>query len=263
MLTVDFDRLGVRPGERILDMGCGAGRHAFELYRRGADVVAFDQDGDELAAVADMFAAMREAGEVPDAATAGTVQGDALDLPFADGEFDRVVAAEVLEHIPADVEAIAELVRVLRPGGTLAVTVPSWLPERVCWALSDAYHEVEGGHVRVYSRAELVAKVAATGLDLAGTGHAHALHAPYWWLKCVVGVDDDDNVLVRRYHDLLVWDMMRRPWLTRTAERLLDPIIGKSLVLYFTKPEAGVAPAARGTVSVSRPPAAADVGADS
>ena len=42
MLTVDFDRLGLRPGDRVLDMGCGAGRHAFEMYRRGGDVIAFD-----------------------------------------------------------------------------------------------------------------------------------------------------------------------------------------------------------------------------
>ena len=51
MLTVDFDRLGLRPGDRVLDMGCGAGRHAFEMYRRGGDVIAFDQDADELAGV--------------------------------------------------------------------------------------------------------------------------------------------------------------------------------------------------------------------
>ncbi len=236
MLTVDFDRLGVRPGDRVLDMGCGAGRHAFELYRRGADVVAFDQDADELAAVSEMFAAMRRAGEVPAGAEADAKQGDALQLPFADGEFDRVVAAEVLEHIPADEQAIAELVRVLRPGGRLAVTVPRWLPERICWALSEAYHEVEGGHVRIYTRGELVGKVAATGLRYDGHAHVHALHAPYWWLKCAVGVHDDDHVLVRAYHRLLVWDIMRRPWPTRTAEQLLDPLIGKSAVLYFTKP---------------------------
>ena len=81
MLTVDFDRLGLQPGDRVLDMGCGAGRHAFEMFRRGADVIAFDQDGDELAAVLDLFGAMRDAGEVPTGAEADIKQGDALALP--------------------------------------------------------------------------------------------------------------------------------------------------------------------------------------
>jgi SAM-dependent methyltransferase len=236
MLTVDFDRLGVAPGDRVLDMGCGAGRHAFEFYRRGTDVIAFDQDADELSAVSDMFAAMRAANEVPDGAEADVKQGDALQLPFANDEFDRIVAAEVLEHIPSDELAIAELVRVLRPGGTMAVTVPRWLPEKICWALSAAYHEVEGGHVRIYTGDELVGKVRATGLTYDGKAHAHALHSPYWWMKCAVGVDNADNVFVKAYHRMLVWDIMKRPRLTRTTERLLNPVIGKSMVLYFTKP---------------------------
>ena len=43
MLTVDFRRLGLLPGDRVIDMGCGAGRHALEMYRQGADVIAFDE----------------------------------------------------------------------------------------------------------------------------------------------------------------------------------------------------------------------------
>ena len=239
MLTVDFHRLGLRPGDRVIDMGCGAGRHAFEMYRRGADVIAFDQDADELSDVSDLFAAMRDAGEVPDGAEADTKQGDALSLPFADEEFDRVVASEVLEHIPEDETAIAELVRVLRPGGTLAVTVPRWLPERICWALSDQYHEVEGGHVRIYTDDELVGKLTKAGLVHDGKDHAHGLHSPYWWLRCAVGVDNDQNRIVRAYHHVLVWDIMRTPgWsrLTRGAEKVLNPLIGKSTVLYLSKP---------------------------
>jgi SAM-dependent methyltransferase len=175
---------------------------------------------------------------VPDGAEADIKQGDALSLPFADAEFDRVVASEVLEHIPADTDAIAELARVLRPGGTMAVTVPRWLPEKVCWALSDAYHEVEGGHVRIYTGDELVAKLVAAGLVYEGRDHAHGLHSPYWWIKCAVGVDRDQHPLVKGYHRVLVWDIMKKPLATRLAERALNPLIGKSLVLYLRKPEA-------------------------
>ena len=235
MLTVDLDRLGVRPGDRALDLGCGQGRHAFELYRRGAHVVAFDQNVADLAEVEAMFGAMALEGEgAPGGAE--TVRGDALALPFDDGHFDRLVVAEILEHVPNDRGAVAEAVRVLRPGGTIAVTVPRAWPERICWQLSDAYHEVEGGHVRIYRRDQLAGQLTQAGLDITGHGYAHALHAPYWWLKCAVGVDNDSNPAVQAYHRMLVWDMMSAPKLTRTAERLLDPVLGKSLVLYARKP---------------------------
>ena len=105
---------------------------------------------------------------MPAGAEADVKEGDALSLPFADGEFDRVVAAEVLEHIPADIQAIHELVRVLRPGGTMAVTVPRWLPEIVNWKLSDDYHNAPGGHIRIYTDKELVAKVTNAGLEFEG-----------------------------------------------------------------------------------------------
>ena len=237
MLTVDFARFPVGSGDRVLDMGCGAGRHAFALYRRGARVVALDRDKAELKDVAGMFAAMAAAGEVPVGATATALRGDAYALPFGDASFDRVVAAEVLEHLPDDGRAMAELFRVVRPGGLVAVTVPRWGPELVCWALSSAYHEVPGGHVRIYRGGELRRRLAAAGLDAVDGHHTHALHAPYWWLKCAVGVDNATHPLVSAYHRLLVWDITKAPRLTRLTERLLDPVIGKSLVVYLRRPE--------------------------
>jgi ubiquinone/menaquinone biosynthesis C-methylase UbiE len=113
VLTVDFARLPVGPGVRVLDLGCGGGRHAFEVLRRGGDVVAFDMDQSELDGVAAMFAAMDKEGEVPPGASGRTVQGTALDMPFEDESFDRVIAAEVLEHIPDDMTAMRLFFRVL------------------------------------------------------------------------------------------------------------------------------------------------------
>jgi len=241
MLTVDFDRLGVTLGAKVIDIGAGAGRHSFELYRRGADVIAFDQSAADMAEVATIFAAMELEDQVPAGAKARTEVGDALHLPYGDDSFDVVLISEVLEHVPEDTQAIAELTRVLKPGGVAAVTVPRSFPEKICWALSDAYHANEGGHIRIYRADELARKLASAGLTVAGQDHAHALHAPYWWLKCAVGVDNKDHPLTNAYHQLLVWDLMKGPWLTRTAEKLLNPVLGKSVVFYLNKPKVPVA----------------------
>src|SRR5262249_33593407 len=82
MLTVDFGLLPIQPGERLLALGCGGGRHAFEAARRGARVVAVDTDRSELAQVTAVFAAMAEAGEIPDGGSGQAVTGDATCLPF-------------------------------------------------------------------------------------------------------------------------------------------------------------------------------------
>jgi hypothetical protein len=102
---------------------------------------------------------------------------------------------------------------------------------------------VEGGHVRIYRADELRRRLTATGLSAVDAHHTHALHAPYWWLKCAVGVDNGDHPLVTAYHRLLVWDMMKKPRLTQVAERVLNPVVGKSLVVYLRKPEAARAAA--------------------
>jgi len=165
------------------------------------------------------------------------VRGDGLRLPFRDAMFDRVVAAEVLEHVDDDRAAMAELARVVRPGGLVAVTVPRWLPERVCWALADDYHApaVPGGHVRIYRRRQLVGRLRAAGLRPVASHHAHALHSPYWWLKCAVGVGNETARSVRLYHRFLVRDILRPIPAVRLAERALNPVLGKSLVVYLAK----------------------------
>jgi SAM-dependent methyltransferase len=240
MLTADFDRLGVREGVRVLDMGCGGGRHAFEAWRRGATVIALDYSEAELKEVRAVLGAMLDSAEVPDTrvreGVGGAVNGDALRLPFADATFDVIIASEVLEHLWDDSGAIRELVRVLKPGGRMAVTVPTRWPERVCWALDHRYHDTPGAHVRIYRQHELEQKLEAAGCWLRGSHHAHALHSPYWWLKCATGVDDvEPHWVVRRYHDVLSWQITEQPKWLNTIDRFLNPVLGKSLVVYVQR----------------------------
>jgi SAM-dependent methyltransferase len=238
VLTVDYERLRVGPGDRLLDLGCGGGRHAFEAMRRGASVVALDADAAEIKDAAALIEAMLSDDQATrdNGGEGSALVSDGLALPFPDRAFDRVIAAEVLEHVRSDRLAMAELARVLRPGGTIAVTVPRWLPELICWAFSDDYHDVPGGHVRIYRQGALVARLEDTGLRVYGSHHAHALHTPYWWLRCAVGVRDEQHPLVRAYHRFLVWDITAATPVTRVPEQLLNPLLGKSLVLYLQKP---------------------------
>ncbi|MEY4219736.1 MAG: hypothetical protein RL280_20 [Actinomycetota bacterium] len=238
MLTIRFDRLGLRPGDMFLDAGAGFGRHAFEAARQGATVYALDYAADEVVGTRATFGGMIHANEIPPSSYGGVLRGDATKLPFADNTFDCVVTSEVLEHLQDDVTAISELHRVLKPGGSLGVTVPTWWPEKINWMLSDEYHAPKsvGGHVRIYSATELKAKLRSAGLEVRGSHHAHALHSPYWWLKCAVGPRNDDHKMVKKYREFLEWDIMTQPASMKVAERALSPLLGKSFIVYSTKP---------------------------
>ena len=176
MLTVDFSRLEMKPGFRVLDAGCGAGRHLGESFRRrGVHVVGVDRCTEDLVTARNTLRIMEQEGEGGGGAYV-TMKADVTNLPFADHSFDLVICSEVLEHIPEDDRAIREIVRVLKPGESLAVSVPRFFPETVCWALSKAYRTDPGGHVRVYRQNVLIQKLEEAGVHCVGTGWAHALH---------------------------------------------------------------------------------------
>lgn len=233
MITVDCARLALGPGDQILDIGCGSGRHCDHVARiPGTRVIGADPGFADLLAATDRMRYLQDMGEC--AGTWAMVGADITALPFADQCFDAVIASEVLEHIPHHHQAVAELVRVLKPGGGLAVSVPRYWPERICWALSRAYYQAQGGHVRIYRKGELIQMLTRTGLRLWGIHYAHAFHAPFWWLKCLPETPIQSR-LVGLYHRFLVWELFNKPRFTRWLERVLNPVLGKSIVFYLKK----------------------------
>lgn len=235
MLTVDFANLDLAPGSYVLDAGCGAGRHLSQAFRyTGVNVVGVDLSRKDADVANRTLNAMRH--EKEDGSGAKIVcTSDITRLPFADETFDVVICSEVLEHIPDLHRAIREIIRVLKPGKSLVVSVPRYFPERICWALSEDYHTEKGGHIRIFKKRQLIELLENAGTRCVRTGWAHALHSPYWWLKCLVGHKNDEALPVKLYHKFLVWDIIRKPFLTRTLDKILNPFISKSIVLYLKK----------------------------
>lgn len=234
MQTVDFRFFPLERGDVVLDLGCGEGRHVIAAYlHQDVTAVGVDLSLNDLCVADERSRPFRDAANHDKGF--GLAAANALSLPFANNTFDKVICSEVLEHIPDYRSALLEIERVLKPGGLFCASVPRSWPEKICWHFSEAYHKVEGGHLRIFDARALNAQIESLGFQFFRRHWAHALHSPFWWLKCMLWDKQDESWLVGQYHRFLVWDLMSRPAVTRILEKLLNPVMGKSVVMYYRK----------------------------
>jgi SAM-dependent methyltransferase len=230
LLTVDLERLELRPGETLLDAGCGEGRHCFGALERGARVVGLDLD---LASLRPAVGGLRTRGEELGSLGA-MIRGNTFHLPFRDESFDKVICSEVMEHVHDYTAAARELARVTKPGGLLAVTIPTATSEHLYLRVGDDYFESLGGHIRIFRPRQLAEGMAAAGLATVGVGFAHALHTPYWVLRSIAGLPRaDENALVRAYRLFLIRATGSK--VMRALENVLNYCFPKSVILYAEK----------------------------
>ncbi len=235
MQTIDLKILDLQDGMRTLDLGCGRGRHVHQAYYHAVGhVVGVDLGFEDVVSTREGF---KQAPDMdPNSKRAYSLSvADALRLPFPDASFDRVICSEVMEHIPDYKSALKEIARILKPDGKFGVSVPRAFPEWVCLKLEERYHNNPGGHVRIFRTSGLKRDVTEAGFKFRRRHWAHGLHSPYWWLQCAMWDKRDTSRMVRAYRKFLEWDILKRPLLTRALEKIADPLMGKSVVLYFDK----------------------------
>jgi SAM-dependent methyltransferase len=145
----------VRPEERVLDLGCGAGRFLVAVRDAGADPVGVE--------IAEAAAERARATGIQ----VRLVEPDGT-LPFGHGEFDLVWCSEVLEHIPDVGAMLFEVRRVLKRGGRLLLTVPyhgRLQAAAVALTRFDSHFDPLGQHVRFFTRTSLARTLEASGFE--------------------------------------------------------------------------------------------------
>lgn len=234
MNTIKYKKLNLESDQLLLDMGCGEGRHSIgALLETSANVIGLDLSFKDLS-IANSRLNDFDLSNLDTFCTFGV--GNINNIPLESASLDAVMCSEVLEHVDSPEESIQELIRVLKPGGVMALSVPRYLPELICWKLSKDYSKTPGGHIRIFRHSQLKNLGINNGLEYQSFHWAHGLHSPYWWLQCLFWKTRETSYIVKLYHRLLVWDLMKRPLFTKILETILQPLIGKSLVIYFKKP---------------------------
>ncbi len=231
MLTVDFRRLGIRRGDQVLDAGCGEGRHTFECFRHECAVLGMDLSQQSLLKARYVLGQMDRRNEGKGRVL--LLRGDTLRFPFRDGTFDKIICAEVLEHVEDDRRGVAELARILKAGGKIAITVPTFFTEYVYDKLSKEYFRTPGGHIRKIVPQALARSMERNGLRLYAVGFAHAFHFPYWLLRCVFGLHDEKARIPLIYRRFLHLSLFSKP--LRLAEKACNYFFPKSIILYAQK----------------------------
>ena len=234
IVNVDFRRhFLIGRDERVLDLGCGNGRHTLEAARYPVRVVGLDFSRDDLNAARFMYTDLKRKGEAK--GHADFILGDAQNLPFKDGAFDKALCTEVFEHIPDDRRGITEFLRVTKPGAPVAVSVPNYYPELAFWTLSWDYWHSPGGHVRRYKPNEMWRILEGTGMDVHFQRNRHSFQAIYWFLRCVFGLPRESYPPVRTFFRFINWHHARRIKLLERIEATANLVVGKDMILYGRK----------------------------
>ncbi len=233
--SIDPALLDIGQHDRGIDLGCGTGRHVLELAKRPGIVHGADISRHDVRIGRYLLEIMRRRGEVR--ARVHWLQMAGEQLPFADGAFDRVICTETLEHVDDDSVLARELVRVLKPGGILAVSVPDEFSEKIFWKLSKNYRTHAGGHVRIYKRERIVALLREAGLSPYAVRYRHSLETAYWLSHVAFWSDwGKQGPITRVFRSVLDSQRTRSSRIVTMIDDIGNRILPKSIVVYSRKP---------------------------
>lgn len=218
------------PGAVILDAGCGDAPHSAFFAGQDVTIILADVLPDSVALAA---AATARAGS---AATVRELVTDCAPLPLPDASVDRVVATEVLEHVPDPAAFLAELVRVSKPGALLLLSVPDARSEELQRPFAAPDYFVPPNHVRVFAEGQFQALVRDAGLSIEHRqfdGFYQSLWWSFFWVSAQPEVKEPWHPLLA--HWMRTWAALLATDRGPELKAALDAVIPKSEVIVARK----------------------------
>ena len=231
METFNFNSLNLKKIKTAIDVGCGNGRHLKSLGFRltNAKITGIDQSTQEIKKLLDEFSDhICKNHNIYE-----FLMGDVRSIEIEDNSQDLVICSEVLEHVPNFRDVLKECYRILKPGAVMLISVPSYLPESLCWKYSKEYMQTPGGHIRIFKKEFLKECFKELDLKLFKHHREHAIHSVYWILRARNNMQE--NKFLKSLHELLVKQMFGQANISLFIEKMLNPFFGKSECFYLRK----------------------------
>ncbi|MEH6590846.1 MAG: methyltransferase domain-containing protein [Halioglobus sp.] len=166
----------VSPGMRVVDVGCGVGQYSNFCARLGAQVTAVDIQADKLASLS---------ANLPESVT-GSITGIVSNcdpIPLPDDCADLIICTEVLEHVPSPEDLCREMLRIVKPGGKLVISVPDDRSEQLIKEVAAPAYFQEPNHIRIFSRESFTRLILESGLEIERTEATGAFWSMFFLFK--------------------------------------------------------------------------------
>ena len=231
METFNFKHINLKKVKNMVDVGCGNGRHLKSLgfKLKEAKIIGIDQSFDEISSLKREF----DNHICKNQNNYTFLNEDVRHIALPNNSQDLVICSEVLEHVPNFEKVLQECKRILKPSGVLLISVPSYLPERICWLFSKEYQQTPGGHIRIFTKSFLQEAFRKQELKVFKKHKQHAFHSLYWIIRSRNKMND--SKFLKSFHELLVKQMFGQAIFSANLEKLINPLFGKSECFYLKK----------------------------
>lgn len=229
--NINLNQLKIKKGDKVVDMGCSFGDQALKIAKEGMIVYGIDKDEQAISQ-------FKESAKKENVKCILTV-GDIEEMPYADNQFDVVIATEVIEHVHNPEKAIKESIRILRPGGHACISVPTLFSEQVFRFLHPTWIE-DSKHLNFFSKNQILTLLKEAGYVIERVENHNFEWSIFWLVHSFfrsrfrsTGTPTEHRNVSKIYFK--IWAIMRKIKIDSIIIRCGNRIFPKSYYIYATK----------------------------